>query len=73
MKKKKKPLRYAIGEQVVGYGSLGYAATEVAAPTLLAIDLAIAGGLFTFGVLLVTGKADGVVKGLAEFLDGLSK
>lgn len=72
-KKNKRPLRYEIGEQVVGYVSLGAAVIEVAAPAFLAIDLAAAGGLFSFGVLVVTGKANGVVKGLAEFLDGMSK
>ena len=69
----KRPKHYIISEHIVGWGALSGAVIEVAAPTLLAIDLLAAGGLASFGFLLVTGRADAAVKRVNKAIQVLSE
>ena len=59
---------HTVSEQIVGWGAISGAVTEVVVPAFLAIDIGTAGGLATFGFLIVSGRADQFVNRLAKGL-----
>lgn len=54
----------AVSDRIIGWGSMIAAGIEVVSPSLLAIDLATAGGLATFGFLLATGRGKSIIQAL---------
>lgn len=64
----KLPTIDAVIERVAGVSCMAAAATEVALPQVLSIDLSQAAGLAIFGFLVATGRAEAVIRRLGKFL-----
>ena len=59
----------AISVRLIGWGALGVAGVEIYAPAVLAIDIAAAGGLASFGAVLATGSGKSVVDALRRAIN----